>query len=731
MKQGQRAEINTFIQGLITEASPLNFPPNASKQEENFELFRDGTRRRRKGMDFIDPTLLLATNESIDNAPFSAYNTFVWESVNGQEDFEIVVVQVGQRIYFFDKANMGTEDSADLLGYLDLPVLRTDRMSFANIDGRLVVAGKTSEIYLITTEGVGSLFDMETIRLKVRDFWGIEVSDDTQVEDDPLYQPPSPPSTKHLYNLLNQSWGIKRRDAGGIGDPISTYYSTYNLYPSNSEVVWTGLQYQPVEAGADPYERIYPNLYKELFGLNFIAPKGFFVIDLLDRGSSRVTEVLKNKDRPTGADNLSTFTTVADQTSGGISVVSDFAGRIFYSGFTGKVVDGDKRSPSLNNCVAFSQLIKGPKDFNKCYQEGDPTSREGSDIVDTDGGLIKIAGASNIIGLRNIGNHLVVFADNGIWSITGGSDYGFTATNYRVDQVSTFGCSSPSSIVEQGETVAYWGDGGIYVVARGQGDVLGVSNITQTTIQTLYDNIPESARDTAYGLYEEVSKKTRWIYKEGIPFTNSSVTFELIFDLSIGNISMNRISNLPSYDVEVFAPFETASGTYYVTLVKAGGPTYSLSYSIYSEPTFTDWKSWNGVGVDAKALLLTGAQIAGDSAIHKQIPYLVIHMNRTETGTDSEGVPINSSSCLFRTYWDWAHSEASNKVGQFQQAYRYRKPFNGGVNATSYDNGFEVLTTKSKVRGRGRSFALYMETEPKKDCHILGWNLTINGDSVA
>ena len=53
-KQGQRFEIKAFIKGLITEASPLNFPAEATIDEENFELRKNGTRERRFGMDFED-----------------------------------------------------------------------------------------------------------------------------------------------------------------------------------------------------------------------------------------------------------------------------------------------------------------------------------------------------------------------------------------------------------------------------------------------------------------------------------------------------------------------------------------------------------------------------------------------------------------------------------------------------------------------------------------------------
>ena len=47
-------ELTSFSKGLITEANPLTFPPDASVDEQNFVLNRNGTRSRRLGMDWED-----------------------------------------------------------------------------------------------------------------------------------------------------------------------------------------------------------------------------------------------------------------------------------------------------------------------------------------------------------------------------------------------------------------------------------------------------------------------------------------------------------------------------------------------------------------------------------------------------------------------------------------------------------------------------------------------------
>src|SRR3546814_8375953 len=61
-----------------------------------------------------------------------------------------------------------------------------------------------------------------------------------------------------------------------------------------------------------------------------------------------------------------------------------------------------------------------------------------SDVCSSDlGGFIRIEGAFNIVGLVNIGAALVVFAENGVWTISGGNSNGFTATGYKVTKITS------------------------------------------------------------------------------------------------------------------------------------------------------------------------------------------------------------------------------------------------------------------------------------------------------
>src|SRR5690606_36954983 len=112
------------------------------------------------------------------------------------------------------------------------------------------------------------------------------------------------------------------------------------------------------------------------------------------------------------ADNRANFSQIsgavtglpADRTPNGASVVSEYAGRAWFGGFSGDIIDGDKLSPRMSSYVLFSKLVRSISDITTCYQEGDPTSKEAPDIVATDGGYIRINEAYGITRMENLGD---------------------------------------------------------------------------------------------------------------------------------------------------------------------------------------------------------------------------------------------------------------------------------------------------------------------------------------
>lgn len=99
----------------------------------------------------------------------------------------------------------------------------------------------------------------------------------------------------------------------------------------------------------------------------------------------------------------------------------------------------------------------------------------------------------------------------------------------------------------------------------------------------------------------------------------------------------------------------------------------------------------------------------------------------------------NLSSCKVRSQWNWTNNVEAGKWSPFFQAYRLRvgpvilERGNGSLTDEIIDlyTQYDVVTSKNKLRGRGRALSVHIETEPGKDCHILGWNLSLTGNSLA
>lgn len=761
-KKSIKAEFKNFVKGLITEASPVNFPPEASSAEENFELNRDGTRDRRLGLDFEASFNLRSTGLPVSDIRNYGLTTFEWHNVAGDPGSIFLVVQCGNVLHFYDNQAPSVSGSG-YIGTITISSVNFSPYAFTAVDGRLIVAPGGGDLTVVTYTASTSTFSSTTGRISVRDVWGLPESSDR--EADPTKRT-STITFFERYNLYNQSWGIPRKNsAGTLDDPTGIYKTDLGVYPGSAETVWAGLQYQPVSGTTTPYERMFTNLYEEVLGATSNVARGYFIIDLLARGASRETAIIQNAGKYPQMDmSLLPGSMGTDYSNAGATVMSEFAGRVFYSGFNGSINYPNSRSPDLSNFVLFSQLVRSLPDIFKCYQAGDPTSRESSEVVDTDGGFVRINGADKIVALVNVSTSLLVFANNGVWAITGGGDYGFAATNFKVEKISDFGALGSKSIITDSGRVFYWSTDGIYIVGRNSVGSFEATNITQTTIQTHYESISNTAKERAIGVYDAIGKKVRWLYKEGTAFSTDSVTKELILDLTLNAFYIYRIMNTASNNAEVFGmvkatPFQSAIGdtavmvgedevysstdqvlipntgreaglqsTRYLCIKYDGAYKYTFGY--YKNGSFADWSQVVAGGVDAKAFMQTGQYTADDSSIHKQIPYLTMHFKRTETGTDADLNPEGASSCLMRTMWDWANGYNSNKWGPLIQAYRYRKIYTP-VNADDpYDNGFEVVSSRNKLRGRGKAFSLYFETEAEKDCRIIGWSLALNGNSV-
>ena len=88
---------SNFKKGLLTEFTGLNFPEDACTQADNCVFTILGDVLRREGINFEADYTLNSINTS-----GVAISYFRWLNAGGDGDSQILVVQVGSTLYFFD-----------------------------------------------------------------------------------------------------------------------------------------------------------------------------------------------------------------------------------------------------------------------------------------------------------------------------------------------------------------------------------------------------------------------------------------------------------------------------------------------------------------------------------------------------------------------------------------------------------------------------------------------------
>lgn len=762
-RQINAVEINKFVGGLITEASPLTFPPNASLDEDNFVLLRDGSRERRLGMDYEADHVDVTTDVVVPLNGNIAITSIRWNNAGGDAQKNLLVVQIGNQIKVFDAGSQPI--SGNVIYTRTFSQVAVDKsFSYAVVDGTMVIATGLKPITILRY--ANNAVTTEDRILYIRDQFGLtDITAGVNLrEGNGITVRPSARTDAHIYNLRNQTFATPRKvvDAEDVRDPISYFRSIAGTDPSNSDAVTSALYADANDSDDRLSERFNAkDIINSPVG-TFPAPKGYFIIDAMARGTSRLAEYQKLMAQY-GQLNVGVSALPVDTTPGGASVLAEYSGRVFYAGFSGEITGGDANSPRMSSYVLFSQLVEDPTDITTCYQDGDPTSKETPDLLDTDGGFIRIEGAYNIQRLINVGNALAVLAANGVWLIQGGSDYGFKATNYMTTKVTTHGCDSPNSVVVIDNTFMYWSDDGIYNVAPNQfGDYIA-ENISQKTIQKFYDVIDGLDRQGCKGSYDTYEKKVRWLY--GGRLTSTSPVRELVLDTTLGSFYPATIGfmtarlPLPIAGI-IVPPFRTteldipvtvntdpvtASGILVTTtqsvtapstretiyaIITATSPTIKFTFGSYKDTFHRDWRSYNGTGIDAPGFLLTGWQSAGDFQRNKQVPYITMHFRKTETGfTGDDFDPVNTSSCLMQAQWDWANSANSGKWSRTMQTYRHRRHYMPADISDTFDDGNATVRTRNKLRGSGRVVSFLFTTEPDKHLSMLGWSMIMGINS--
>ena len=209
-----------------------------------------------------------------------------------------------------------------------------------------------------------------------------------------------------------------------------------------------------------------------------------------------------------------------------------------------------------------------------------------------------------------------------------------------------------------------------------------------------------------------------------------------MLDVNLGSYYTNTIKQLPGsllprvvnmYNGNPYTSNDSSGGSVikeigYLAITQFT-PFIRYTFAKYQDEDWLDWKTYNTIGVDAEAYLITSYTSGGDFQRDKGVTYLTVHLRRTETGFEPDMTAVHPSSCLVQARWGWANSDNSGKWGREFQAYRYRVPYFPVDSNDDYDSGFAIISSRNKLRGNGKVLSLRFRTEPGKDLHLYGWSM--------
>lgn len=730
--------VNTFIAGLITEATELTQPKNSSTDEDNCLLLNEGNRTRRRGVDFEPGAQLSALTTSETDMESYAVETFTWTSVAGNGSRNFAVVQIGDELNFYDIGE-GDTLSDNLLPFsVDLNALSapaftdvTDvQLEFDSGNGFLFCAGSKTIPFVVEYDPDANNITVIPVTVEIRDFAGLD--DGLEFEEEP-----SALSNEHQYNLENQGWFVQKDGQ----NPITRYQSSAGVYPPNS------LQWFAAKTSGGLVDT--GQLRRLAIG-NTLAPRGHYIVDAFNIDRSAVSGI-------GGIPN--------ESVDARPKAVAFFAGRVWWAG-----VDG----PGLNGNLYFSQVLQNINQAGRCYQIGDPTSEEDPVLVDSDGGVVTIQEIGSVQKLLPLGASLIVFADNGVWRISGPDDV-FKATNFSVRKITTQGVINGKTVVDSAGIPIWWGEAGIFSLVADEVSLeFSALSLSENTIERFYQDIPAESRATAKGVYDQVAKKVVWLYRDTAPvgvnrfqynrclwldtnirafypwsvgsLATDSPYVASVFEtpeLNIGSIVENVI--VTSNDLVIDSALEevvantgsilrTSSSLRFLAIVPDGALNTNYTFCDFNNSSLVDWEAQDATGVEYSSFAETWYELNDDVIRYIQAPFLYVHCRRTETAFIPDGgggfVFDNPSSLIVRAKWDWTDDESANRWSRPFQAYRFKRPPVVDPGDLSFNNGYPLTITRNKIRGKGRTLQLRFESEGTNDFNLVGWAVIHEGNNA-
>ncbi len=473
---------NDFSKGLFTEASGLNLPDNSASEIWDVEVSSAKKITRRPGWEYENNF----TNHTIDRTG-GVVGGFLWQNASGDGTVDVYVLQVGATLHFFRAADPFSFDKSavtiDLTGFSPAGAAIPDTVEcqYSEGNGLVFVTHPFLDTFYLTFNSLTSITATQIDPL-IRDLEGLISRNNADSADLTINERQTSTFAAlhdtHHYNLFNQGWHYNGNAA------ITAWDTARTDMPANSDIWWAftdssgdwaAAQVARIDLGNTP------------------APKGHYILNVYEEDRSGVS----------GVGSVSSIPIVSTSQQRA-STSAFFSGRLWLAGIN---------ASGNNSKVYFTQVVQRDIQYNHFYQQNDPTIEFTPDLLPSDGGFVSIPDSGTIHKLLALRQVIMVFAQHGVWAITGSTGLGFTADDFSVVKISDTPTTTSKTFVVAEGLPMWWNDDGIHALTETSGGIgFAVVDVTDDTIKSFFEAVSLSSRKHAKGGYNPITKTVQWLY---------------------------------------------------------------------------------------------------------------------------------------------------------------------------------------------------------------------------
>lgn len=97
-------------------------------------------------------------------------------------------------------------------------------------------------------------------------------------------------------------------------------------------------------------------------------------------------------------------------------------------------------------------------------------------------------------------------------------------------------------------------------------------------------------------------------------------------------------------------------------------------------------------------------------------------------GTDADDLTVDHGVTV-KGKWDWTTSTGTSRWTRDQQGVKPRRYFIPTSATEPRNDGFGVMTSRLKIRGKGRAVVIRFDSQQGKDFQLLGWTIPYTSET--